>query len=129
MYANSYTVVISSLLSSAAVTLTSASQPCQGPLVFTCTASQVSPQMRVTVQSPTVEHPVERTVSYLHHSDSYDVSLAPLPNNAVMLTVTIRNVAEHMGTRYRCVQHRDEGTIASEELVIMSELSWDRLHG
>ena len=85
--------------------------------------------MRVTVLSPTLKQPVERTVSHLHHSDSYDVSLAPLPNNAVMLTVTIRNVAEHMGTRYRCVQHRDEGTIVSEELVITGELSWARMHG
>ena len=83
--------------------------------------------MRVTIQSPTLNQPVERTVSYLHNSDSYDVSLALQPNSALMLTVTIRNVSDHVGTRYRCVQHHDEGTISTQELVITSELSQEDL--
>ena len=96
--------------------------------------------MRVSIQSPTQTRPVEHTASYLHDSDSYivsfsEVSSASEPNTRVRLTVTIRNVSHHVGTRYHCVQHHDDGTIRSEELVIMSELNsyliikWDMQDG
>ena len=125
-YSSSVIALLDSLLLHA-VALMSVAQPCQGPFVFTCAASQVSPQMRVTIQSPTESRPVEHTAAYLDRSDSYDVMLegvssASEPNIAVRLTVTIRNVSNHVGTRYRCVQHHNDGTIHSEELVIKSEL-------
>ena len=88
--------------------------------------------MRVSIQSPTQRRPVEYTAFYLGGSDSYDVMLervssASEPNIAVRLTLTIRNVNAHVGTRYHCVQHRTAGTIRSGTLVInKSELIGER---
>ena len=117
---NSY-CIHSLCVPSAAVALVSGPQPCEGTFVFTCTASEHTPQMRVSVQSPTQALPVERTLSSLNDDISYGVELGPAnddPNIAVRLSVTIREVSDHVGTKYHCVQHHDHGTIRSQELVI-----------
>ena len=95
--------------------------------MFTCTASEHTPQMRVSVQSPTQALPVERTLSSLNDDISYGVELGPAnddPNIAVRLSVTIREVSDHIGTKYHCVQHHGDGTIRSQELVISEWISF-----
>ena len=123
---NSY-CIHSLCVPSAAVALVSGPQPCEGTFVFTCTASEDTPQMRVSVQSLTQALPVERTVNSLYHDSSYDVELDRVrddPNIAVRLSVTIREVSDHIGTKYHCVQHHDDGTIRSQELVISEWISF-----
>ena len=95
--------------------------------MITCTASELSPQMRFSVQTPTQVLPVERTLASLNDDISYDVELEPAnddPNIAVWAHLTIKEVSDHIGTKYHCVQHHDDGTIRSQELVISEWISF-----
>ena len=83
--------------------------------------------MRFSVQNPTQPLPVERTLASLKADISYDVELEPAnddPNIAVRAHLTIEEVRNHVGTKYHCVQRRDDGTIRSQELVISEWISF-----
>ena len=95
--------------------------------MITCTASELSPQMRFSVQSPTQPLPVERTLDSFTDDISYGVKLDHAnddPNIAVRVNLTIGEVSDHVGTKYHCVQHHDDGTIRSRELVISEWISF-----
>ena len=79
--------------------------PTSGSLTLRCRTTTAGAQLRLLVQRPG-EYRDTNTLNSLQSSGDYDVHIT----DALLVSVTIKDVTQHNGTSYTCVQYFGRST-------------------